>query len=319
MEIDARRLPVPFVSLGRDCEVSFQLRQSGRWVLPSPFDYALTPFSLLRQVLDGGLQRIADWRSWKFDGQALVHKDLPLSIQHLRFDEHAGAILACLRLDLAARFLFHLSGWGISPVFFRLADGPEEVAESEELLQLLSHYFSSPRLVHVQRTSSGREWVEHDEMLVQARVLPKDSWRGDRAGWSRLLARASVWSGAKVFTPAVAVASVFAIGAPLAWGDDWALLNARIENERARIGRANIDPLLVAALIAAEDRRFFRHAGIDFGRTLRAALGWFLGRRSGGGSTVEQQLVRVLTGRMERTLGRKLREILAAAGVGRVL
>jgi hypothetical protein len=319
IKVGARLLPVPFVSLGRDCEVSFQLRRSGHWVLPSPFDHALTPFAALRPALAGELERVADWRSWTFDGRVLVHRDLPLSVPHLRFAGPAGAILACLRLGVASRVFCHLRWFGISPIFFRLADGPAEVAESEALLHLLSSLCAYPRLVHVQRTASGREWVEHGELLVHAKVFPSGNWRGDRASWSRLLARVGAWSGARLLTPSVAAASVFAMGAPLAWGEEWAPLLARLEWERVRMGRATIDPLLVATLIAAEDHRFFRHSGIDFGRTLRAALAWVLDRRAGGGSTVEQQLVRVLTGRMERTLGRKLREILAAAAVGRVL
>ena len=66
------------------------------------------------------------------------------------------------------------------------------------------------------------------------------------------------------------------------------------------------------ALIAGEDRRFFDHAGIDpigitsaFWRFLR------FGQLSGA-STIEQQLVRILTGDKQRTFGRKIREMIMA-------
>jgi penicillin-binding protein 1A len=71
-----------------------------------------------------------------------------------------------------------------------------------------------------------------------------------------------------------------------------------------------IDPNLLSALLAAEDRRFFRHGGIDIIATARAAWYCFVKRQLVGGSTIEQQLVRTITGHTERTLTRKLREIL---------
>ncbi len=63
-----------------------------------------------------------------------------------------------------------------------------------------------------------------------------------------------------------------------------------------------------AILISGEDHRFFDHAGIDFIAVARAI--WrrlTLGRREGA-STIEMQLVRVLSGRFERTLRRKILE-----------
>lgn len=73
--------------------------------------------------------------------------------------------------------------------------------------------------------------------------------------------------------------------------------------------------VLLCALVAAEDRRFFDHRGVDFfaiGRSIVSIL--FRGRLQGG-STIEQQLVRVLTNKRERTLRRKFLEISQAAWI----
>jgi membrane peptidoglycan carboxypeptidase len=63
-----------------------------------------------------------------------------------------------------------------------------------------------------------------------------------------------------------------------------------------------------ALLISGEDHRFFDHAGIDFIAVCRAIWRGLALRRREGASTIEMQLVRVLTCRFERTLVRKIRE-----------
>lgn len=86
-----------------------------------------------------------------------------------------------------------------------------------------------------------------------------------------------------------------------------------LESKRAR-ERSIAGPLLTA-LILAEDRRFLRHGGVDVIAICRAVFGVVTRRALGGGSTVEQQLVRTLTNDRSRTLRRKIREILLAATV----
>lgn len=68
-------------------------------------------------------------------------------------------------------------------------------------------------------------------------------------------------------------------------------------------------PLLVEALVAVEDRRFWHHAGIDPAGMLRAAwVNLRSGERRQGGSTLTQQLARSLFLSNSRTFDRKLRE-----------
>lgn len=70
------------------------------------------------------------------------------------------------------------------------------------------------------------------------------------------------------------------------------------------------------ALIAGEDHRFFSHQGVDFLGILRAIYSTFIRFRLQGASTIEQQLVRVITERYEVSLSRKLREALLAMCLG---
>jgi penicillin-binding protein 1C len=65
---------------------------------------------------------------------------------------------------------------------------------------------------------------------------------------------------------------------------------------------------LVDATLAAEDRRFFQHPGVDWRATLRAAWQWALHRRViSGGSTITQQLIKLAQPR-PRTLRAKIIE-----------
>lgn len=73
---------------------------------------------------------------------------------------------------------------------------------------------------------------------------------------------------------------------------------------------------LVQAFIASEDRRFYQHHGIDFQGIVRAS---FSNLRSAnlveGGSTITQQLARILFLSQERTLWRKIKEVRLAGKI----
>ena len=86
---------------------------------------------------------------------------------------------------------------------------------------------------------------------------------------------------------------------------------------RDRVALAHISPNVIHALIATEDRRFYEHHGIDFRRTVGAALRTFTGDLQGG-STLTQQLARNLypedIGRAP-TLNRKIKEAITAVKI----
>lgn len=65
-------------------------------------------------------------------------------------------------------------------------------------------------------------------------------------------------------------------------------------------------------LIFAEDHRFNIHYGIDFYSIVRAIHSTKFKKTYQGASTIQQQYVRVVTSRYEKTLWRKLREQLLA-------
>ncbi len=70
---------------------------------------------------------------------------------------------------------------------------------------------------------------------------------------------------------------------------------------------------LINAVIATEDRRFFKHHGVDIFGIMRASyVNHEAGRIVQGGSTITQQLAKLLFLKSERTTKRKVQEILLA-------
>lgn len=75
---------------------------------------------------------------------------------------------------------------------------------------------------------------------------------------------------------------------------------------------------LINAVVATEDRRFFNHHGVDFFGILRASyVNHGAGRIVQGGSTITQQLAKLLFLNPERTFKRKIQEILLAVQLER--
>lgn len=66
------------------------------------------------------------------------------------------------------------------------------------------------------------------------------------------------------------------------------------------------------AFVAIEDERFYQHHGVDWKRTIAAALNMFTDGKTFGGSTITQQLIKNITGDNEVTVKRKLLEICRA-------
>ena len=69
---------------------------------------------------------------------------------------------------------------------------------------------------------------------------------------------------------------------------------------------------LPQAFIAVEDKRFESHDGVDWIRTARVTLDFFLGNGMAGGSTITQQLIKNITGDDDVSIQRKVQEIFRA-------
>lgn len=89
----------------------------------------------------------------------------------------------------------------------------------------------------------------------------------------------------------------------------------------AEYGKKNRSPLafqqfpdlLIKAVLAAEDDRFYEHPGVDYQGILRAAFYLIkTGRKEQGGSTITMQVARNFFLSREKTYSRKLKEILLA-------
>ncbi len=85
------------------------------------------------------------------------------------------------------------------------------------------------------------------------------------------------------------------------------------EERRVLVDIKDVPPTLTNAIIAAEDERFYQHSGIDYHGVARAAYANLVtGGRRQGASTITMQVARNFFLSSEKTLTRKLYEVLLA-------
>lgn len=99
---------------------------------------------------------------------------------------------------------------------------------------------------------------------------------------------------------------------------DQELLGTYFHENRTRVPSAEISPEMIHALLATEDVRFHSHSGIDFRSLGRVAFGVITRDFRGGGSTISQQLAKLLFPREDhenifQLINRKFREWVIAA------
>lgn len=89
------------------------------------------------------------------------------------------------------------------------------------------------------------------------------------------------------------------------------------EQKRTPVPFSEFPPILVKAVLAAEDDRFFNHPGIDFPAIARAAFSFIVtgGDRVPGGSTITQQVARQNFLTRDFSLVRKFREWILAVRI----
>ncbi|MDR0293569.1 MAG: transglycosylase domain-containing protein, partial [Oscillospiraceae bacterium] len=84
------------------------------------------------------------------------------------------------------------------------------------------------------------------------------------------------------------------------------------EENRVWVPYDEIPRMMIDAVVAIEDERFWTHEGVDWKRTIGAFLSLVTGDSNYGGSTLTQQLIKNTTGEKDATVSRKLQEIFRA-------
>src|SRR5213595_3844542 len=105
----------------------------------------------------------------------------------------------------------------------------------------------------------------------------------------------------------------------LVYAADGSLLGAiPAEKNRQPVALSQMGPWMAKATVAIEDRRFYKHGGVDYKGIVRAAVKDLrAGRVVQGGSTITQQLVRNLYISRQRTFKRKIKEACLAIKLAR--
>jgi len=114
--------------------------------------------------------------------------------------------------------------------------------------------------------------------------------------------------------PSVQALRDFQFEVPLRiYTQDRVLMGEFGDQRREPISFDQFPPLLIKAVLAAEDDRFFEHPGVDYQGLLRAVARLVLtGEKEQGGSTITMQVARNFFLSPEKTYQRKLTEILLA-------
>ena len=160
--------------------------------------------------------------------------------------------------------------------------------------------------------------------------VPAPVHRFARNKWVRRLGKLAAWSGI-VFVVLLAVAwFLFARDLPSVErlrayepplptnirGSDGAPIQSYARERRVELAYAEYPPQLVNAFLAAEDRTFFAHHGVDYPGLLGAVLDYArklgTGQRAKGGSTITQQVAKNLLIGNAYSPTRKVREAILA-------
>jgi penicillin-binding protein 1A len=101
---------------------------------------------------------------------------------------------------------------------------------------------------------------------------------------------------------------------PTSWRNLESRLCVSVARHTPKLKR-RLPTILTSALVLGEDRRFYNHPGVDPIANLGAIWRFVVRGKVSGASTIEQQLVRVLTGDSRRDLRRKGREMILACAM----
>ncbi|MEP2736298.1 MAG: transglycosylase domain-containing protein [Erythrobacter sp.] len=101
------------------------------------------------------------------------------------------------------------------------------------------------------------------------------------------------------------------------------IVHSYARERRVQLQYADFPQSMVNAIVSAEDKTFFSHGGVDYPGTINAVLDYALkfgsGERAVGGSTITQQLAKILLLGDEYSITRKLKEMVLARRIEGVL
>lgn len=105
--------------------------------------------------------------------------------------------------------------------------------------------------------------------------------------------------------------------ATVVYSADDNVLGKYYNENRVNVKFKDLDKDLTTALVATEDARFYEHSGVDVRALMRAVSGIFTGGSKGGGSTITQQLAKMMFPREKlnkpQLVIRKIKEWIIAA------
>ncbi|AWW74881.1 penicillin-binding protein [Erythrobacter sp. KY5] len=105
-------------------------------------------------------------------------------------------------------------------------------------------------------------------------------------------------------------------------GTDGEIVHSYARERRVQLQYADFPDLLINAYLSAEDKTFFSHGGVDYSGTANAVVDYLnpsRTRRAVGGSTITQQLAKILLLGDEYSVTRKLKEMILAGRIEQVL
>lgn len=104
------------------------------------------------------------------------------------------------------------------------------------------------------------------------------------------------------------------------YAGDGSLLAEYSQERRVFLPIDSVPPMVIGAFLAAEDKRFYKHYGVDPEGVMRALRNNFLGggNRQQGGSTITQQVAKNFLLTREKTYSRKIKEMLLALRMERI-
>ena len=296
-----------WVSLGGGCDVAYQLRRLGLSEYNTPFDWVRVPEDEVPRLLDGGMTDVVSRLRVARSTSGKVYLRDPISGAVLLHDGPTASVAD--RARLAEKFAAQHDAL----VRVLRSGGPVRLVRGRLPASRAAGFLSSLRKTALLRG------VEFKLIAVARRVgspVSLIAMGSDMAAYEIPTAEDGAWWGSYdawdelVRLESAGAATAGRWAAP--WGSrDLAWIRTRVDQELAEHAETmrRIPQTLVDALRAAEDHRHRFHLGVDPISTARAVV--FQGKR-GGGSTIEQQLFRTILGRRERSVRRKVRELVGA-------